>query len=487
MDVSQEKKLKNSQLLGYGSYTFFAALGALTWSFRNMYYALIGMNMALLSTVGLAVGVFDLTVTTMVGGIIEKVRLNIGGGGKYRPWLFIFMFVITFGVIITYTDFIPGNEVMHFITAFIGLLCVAISMSFIASAQFGIVPLLAGASAVDRTRITTWNYRIQTCTSIITSLSAAFLLTWFGTKFKPPLNYTVMSCCFAGFYIVGATMLRRVAKPYDLPVDKSSSSGPAAPEVKVSDMVKAVTTNSQLLVYLSANMLNTIGVMINMNMIIYFWQLIIPYTHGISPADSFPGLYTIAQTTTTVASFLFSMVGPELGKKIGKRRAIWIGMLGASVSAVLNCFFGAGFWALFVGINMIMTFSNSLYTGFGINYALDCGEYGLWKTGQDHRLVIMSMTNLPMKIAAVLGGLVMYLLAAIGFDSLAVQAASAQGGIPAFVDDVFVRNFMLLLMGIPAVCRLCASMLMRFAYKITDEDARMYAAENQARREAAAS
>ncbi|MCL2136517.1 MAG: MFS transporter [Coriobacteriia bacterium] len=485
MDVSQEKKLKTSELLGYSAYSVFSMLGSITWMWRSMYYALIGMNMSLLSSALMIARLTDLVVATLVGGIIEKVRLKIGGGGKYRPWLFIFMFVITFGIAITFTDFVPGNDTVHFVVVTIGALCVTISMSFIGAAQFGIVPQMAGASAVDRTRITVWNYRIMTVGTILTSATAAYMLTWFGTIFPSPMNYTVMSVGFSGFYIVGAVILRRVAKPYDLPQENAPGSA-GAPQVKVADMVKAVTTNSQLLIYLLASMLSMIGMLINMNIVIYFWQLIIPYTHGIPASDAFPGLYTIASTLTQVVGFVFSMIAPEVGKRLGKDKAMWVGLLGAAISSILNFFFGAGFWAIFVGINMIMSFAAALYAGFGINYALDCGEYGLWKTGQDHRLVIMSMNNLPMKIAGIIGGFSMYALAAIGFDSLAVQAASAQGVLPAFIDDQFVTNFMLLLMGIPAACNLIAALLMIFAYKIKDEDARMYAAENQARMEAAA-
>ncbi|MCL2631982.1 MAG: MFS transporter [Coriobacteriia bacterium] len=482
VDVTQQKNLKPSQLLGYTAYTFFAGLGANTWSFRNMYYALIGMDINLLTTVGLVCGFFDLPFTTVIGGVIEKVRLKIGGGGKFRPWLHIFTAVLSFGIFITFTDFIPGNEALHFATALIGLVCIAFGMTIVANAQFGIIPLMAGPSTVDRTRITTWNYRTQALTSIFTSMTSAYILTWFGTKFALPMNYTVMGLCFGGFYIVGGQILRRTAKPFDLPEEKTPA-GPARQSVKASDMVKAVTGNSQLLIYLCANMLNQFGIITNLNLVIYFWQMIIPFTHGIAPAASFPAMYTIAQTTTTLCNLAFSMIGPEIGKKLGKKRALEVGMLGSTLAASLNYFFGAGFWLRFVGFNLIMSFSNSLWTGFGANYALDCGEYGYWKTGQDHRLVIMSMINVPAKIAGISGGALMYALAAIGFDSAQVKAAA--GGIPAFVNDAFVRKFMFLMVGIAAIFRFCAFLLMRFGYKITDEDAKMYVAENQARKEAA--
>ncbi|MCL2151137.1 MAG: MFS transporter [Coriobacteriia bacterium] len=479
VDISQQKNLSNKQMLGYSSYTLFSMFGSITWFFRPAYYALIGMNMVLFSTALMIARIVDLVIAVMVGGIIEKVRLKIGGGGKYRPWLFIFMFVITFGIAITFTDFVPNNDTVHFIVVTVGALCVTISMSFIGAVQFGLVPVMAGASVVDRTRLTTFNYRVTTVGTIFTSLTGAYLLTWIGYVFAPPMNYTVMSAGFAGFYILGAIILSRTAKPFDQPQDAATIA--AAPQVKVSDMVKAVTTNSQLLVYLLATMLSMIGMLISMNIVIYFWQLIVPYTHGISADVAFPGYYTIGQTASTVGSFVFAMFAPQIGMKLGKGRAMWIGLLGAAVASALMFFFGAGLWVAFIGFNLLLMFAGALYAGFGVNYALDCGEYGLWKTGQDHRLVIMSMFNLPMKIAAIIGGMVLYALAAIGFDSLQVQSAAAQGVLPAFLTDDFVTAFMFLLAGIPAVCNLAAVLLMRFAYKITDEDAKMYAAENQKR------
>jgi Na+/melibiose symporter-like transporter len=296
------------------------------------------------------------------------------------------------------------------------------------------------------------------------------------------MNYTIMTAVFALFYFVGIAILRSIAKPYDIVED---TPGFAAPKVSLGDMVKAVTTNSQLLILLTVNTLSMIGMMAMMNIMIYYWQLIVPYTHGVPMGTSFPGLYTLGSTITTLASFVFAMFGPILGTKVGKKNAIVIGMLGSTVSGVLNFFFGAGMWALYVAISMIGTFAAAMFAGFGINYALDCGEYGLWKTGQDHRLVIMSMTNMPMKIAAIIGGFILYVLAAVGFDSGAVMMSTMTGELPAFVNDDFVTAFMLCMCLVPAIFNLLGALLMRFAYKITDEDAAMYAKENMERMMAA--
>ncbi|MDR2519780.1 MAG: MFS transporter [Eubacteriaceae bacterium] len=484
MEVNQEKRLTNKEVFGYSFYSIASLFGMISFAFLNMFYPALGMDMNLFSTALLIARIFDFVITLFVGGIMSKVHPKIGGG-KYRPWLFICQFVIYAGMVLLFTDF--GSNTSRFIVVIIGSLMVNTTMSFIVTAQFGIIPQMAGASAIDRNRLTTWNYRMMTFGTVFTSASGAYILAWIGTMVSPPLNYTIMTAVFALFYFVGIAVLRKTAKPYDI---SDEVGGMGAPQVRLSDMVKAVTTNSQLLIYLLASTFAFTGMMAMMNVMIYYWQLIVPYTHNIPMSSSFPGLYTIGSTLTTVASSIFALIGPAIGMKLGKVKAMWVGLMLAACSGVLNAFFGSTFWGLYVGISFIGTFAAALYSGFGVNYALDCGEYGLWKTGKDNRLVIMSMTNMPMKISAIFGGFVLYALSGIGYDSLQVAAATTPipgqealfGQIPAFVSAPgFVRNFMLLLGGIPAACNMIAALLMLFAYKISDKDATRYAQENMAK------
>ncbi|MDR2957750.1 MAG: MFS transporter [Coriobacteriales bacterium] len=477
MDVTQQKNLSLKQYFGYSFYSFASFFGMITFAFLNYFYPVIGMNYVLFSTALLVARILDFILTLFVGGIMEKVPLKLGGG-KYRPWLFISQFTIYAGMVLLFSDPVPGNDVVHFIIVVVGSILVNTTMSFIITAQFGIVPQMAGASVTDRVNLTTWNYRFMVLGQVGTSALGAYVLAWIGMVIAPPLNYTVMTAAFALFYFLGIGVLRATAKPYDKRVEGM----PGMPTVKVSDMVKAVATNSQLLIYLLAQTLMFTGLMAMMNIMIYYYQIIVPFTHeGITVQDGFPGLFTIGMTATSVASFIFALFAPILGNKLGKVRAMWIGCLIAALSGVLNFFFGASWWVLYIGISFLGTFSAALYSGFGVNYALDCGEYGLWKTGQDHRLVIMSMTNMPMKIAAIVGGLILYALAFIGYDSMAVSIAADQNVLPAFASDSFVTGYMFCLGMVPAIFNTLAALLMAFAYKIKDADAARYAAENMER------
>jgi Na+/melibiose symporter-like transporter len=466
MEANLDKgNLTTKQVFGYAFYNLASLFGMITFAFLNMFYPLLGMDMALFSTALLVARVIDFFVTLFVGVIMEKVPLRIGGG-KYRPWLFVSQFAIYGGLVLLFSD-IFGNNTGRFIVVIIGSLLVNTTMSFIMNAMFGIMPLMAGPSVTDRNKLSAWAYRLMTLGTVFTSATSAYILQFFQGMFpgNPATAYTVMTAIFGVFYFIGIGVLRSTAKPFD--VITETPAGMSPPKVSLGDMVKAVATNSQLLIYLLANTITFIGLMAMMNIMIFYWQLIVDSKF---PGQGFPALYTIGSTISTLASFVFALVGPSIGMKLGKKRAMWVGLFVAAVSGVLNALFGATHWGFYVAISMIGTFSAALYSGFGVNYALDCGEYGLWKTGQDNRLIIMSMTNMPMKISAIFGGMILYALAAIGYT-----------GPTTVITPEFIRGFMFLLGGVPAICNLIAGLLMLFAYKIKDEDAARYAAENAAK------
>ena len=119
--------------------------------------------------------------------------------------------------------------------------------------------------------------------------------------------------------------------------------------------------------------------------------------------------------------------------------------------------------------------ATALYSGFGMGYIIDVGEYGYWKTGIDNRTVTMSLVNVPIKIATFIAGSVaLFGLAFIGY--VPNMQASPE----------FIRKFMYLYGGIPAICNFLACLLNGFFYKIDDREAALYAKENREREAAKA-
>ncbi len=140
----------------------------------------------------------------------------------------------------------------------------------------------------------------------------------------------------------------------------------------------------------------------------------------------------------------------------------------AGISMLSISFVGGMSKYMFTLCTCLFTAAMYLFTSFGVNYFIDCGEYGYYKTGQDNRVIAMSMYNIPMKIGFMVGGsLGGYGLAFIGYH--AGMAATAE----------FIDKFLILLGAAPAVLLFIGVAAAHFGYKITDEDAAMYANANQ--------
>ena len=186
-------------------------------------------------------------------------------------------------------------------------------------------------------------------------------------------------------------------------------------------------------------------------------------------------MLTIALTCRSIFAFLASLCVPALGRKIGKRGSLAVGM-GLYACSML------GIWAFGLHSVWIMIVCMCLaqggcymYQSFGVNYYLDCGEYGYYVTGQDNRTFAVSIMNLPTKIGFAIGGsLVGYGLAWAGYE-----AGMA-------VTETFVSRYMMVLGLFPAIFMILAAILGIVGYKLTDAEAKKYAEANEAREKAAA-
>ena len=119
----------------------------------------------------------------------------------------------------------------------------------------------------------------------------------------------------------------------------------------------------------------------------------------------------------------------------------------------------------------IYNFGFNFAAGFGVNYFLDAGEYGYYKTGEDNRTIAMAMFNIPIKIATMVAGTMSGLaLGWINFDSVSIYG----GAVTPEIQKGFLFWFTLF----PAICMFIATALVIVCYKISDKDAAFYAAEN---------
>ncbi|MDR2517676.1 MAG: MFS transporter [Spirochaetaceae bacterium] len=459
----ETKTVTRKELTGYASFGAILALGMVPLQFLNIFLTEdLKITAGTLGTILLAARVIDFLISFSVGGIIESANFR---SGKYTPWLGLPRFIIYTGLILSFLP-LPLPLFVRAILVIVAYLMVNTTQSFVTTVQYGVLSLLSGPSIDNRNRLAIAAVRLTTVATVLTaSTSAPVRNAVAGIVGSTRSAYIIIAAAYGLFYIAALSMLSRVAKPYDQPNDPSRAA--ARPKITVKDMIRCVVTNKQLIIYLISGTLYFIGLFSPLQMVAYYYIYILH--------DPKLLLMAAATTITTLFSLVSTMIGPKIGLRLGRKKARFTGQFLAGISAVCIIFFAAHHVAVYIAIMCFSGLSAALYSGFGVSYIIDCGEYGYWKTGIDNRIVTNSLMNIPMKVSQFVGGsLGLYGLALIGWKT----------GME--VTPEFTRKFMLLLGGLPAVCYFCASFMTLFLYKIDDREAALYARENAERAKARA-
>ena len=417
------------------------------------------ISAGIVATLLLIARIADFAVSLTAGAIVQKSNLK---WDKYRSWLLILRWTIFAGCILQFVNTSTLPLPVRLVTVTLGYFLLHFSMNFVSLAQFGILAVMAGTSMEDRNRLAARSAQAGTIGGIITSATIIPLIN-FLTPHVGSNAYLIVAASFALLFVLGVEVISRAAAPYDNPETSQHSGGPA---VTVKDMIDSVVTNKQLLILVLTNTLSMIAGQVSMGIATYYFMYVV---------GNFT-LMALSMTISTVFGFFASLIGPTIGNKLGKKRAMVFGLFTNAVISLLIALFADSSVVIYIVLGCFRSIAMYSYMCFGQNYVLDAAEYGYYKTGKDSRTVAMSMGNIPIKIGFALGGaLGTYGLSMIGY----------QPGMTATPE--FIRSFMWIFGGIPAVLQLLACLTMQFGYKITDEDAAFYAQENAKRRAALAS
>lgn len=294
------------------------------------------------------------------------------------------------------------------------------------------------------------------CAAMLLTSALTIPLVKFFTPIVGGANaYLIVAVVLALPYIFGCQIVSNLCKKCD-PSGKAGKGGTPRSTVTITDMIRSVVQNKQLLVLFMAYTIYYIGLYVISGLGTYYFSYIV--------GDYIKMSYSM--TVGTITGFIASLFVPKLGGRLGKKRAFVTALViyGALYALV---YFVGGNWILYMIIGAVGGASVYLFTSFGANYFIDCGEYHLYKTGKDTRDIAISMYSVPMKIGMALGGAIAtYGLSIIGYNY------------DAAITDAFKNNFMILLSLIPAALVLIGAVIMQVGYKITDKDAEFYAAEN---------
>jgi len=478
--ANQENRVSSFQLNVYAFYGVFQNWGFwVPFLYGQMYMTnFLGIPIALTATILSVAKLIDFFFSLVAGGIVQSANLK---KGKFLPWMRTLRFVIAAGAILQMAPIGGMPTAVKAVVVALGYCCMHCSMNFMATCQFGVMPLIAGSNMEDRIKMTTRQAQVNSASSIILSFGTVPLITLVGNLVGDPgMGYTIVTACATLFLIIGVELLTKAVGPLDKPRDPNM---PAPPKVKIKDMVSAIFTNDQMVIYMLYQVVNQTGTYIVSGMAMYYWQVVM---------NSW-GFYALSSGITTCLGFVFAMFIPAIGKKLGKKKSIIVNTCVLVISKFIMATMGLKSIWWMTAATALQSAGMYLTMAFGVNYYLDIGEYGYYKTGKDFRTLSMSMQNIPMKISMAIGGAIGgYVLAWMGFDkwNALYTAATGLNGTQDFsymadaAFQSFQKTYITIYAFVPAVFAVIAVCIFMFGYKITDEDARFYAQENAKRKAA---
>ena len=466
-----DSKLTNGQITKYsmmGLTQFMAMMPAFMYyrTFLQVNLKVPAEMLAVLVLIGTGV---DFLLSLVAGPVVEK---STGGKwGKFRIFFATFPWIMFVGAIVVFiAPASIGSPLIKGLITIVGYIMIVASVSFMGNANFGVMAAMAGPSLTDRNRMSVKAAQMMALATIVTSLTILPIKTAiYNATGNEQLGYLIVSALFGATVLFGAKCVLDVSKPYDLPrpamTPEEKAKLPKGPSVGA--MFASVAKNPQLLVLMLVYTIYNFGFNFAAGFEMYFfmfWKL--------TPA-TFTAAYTIHATVRSVASYVGAMIGPTLGNKLGKKKALWVGLglWGLGLLGAYLCIGGTTPWYFYTIFASINAMAMYIFAGFGVNYFLDAGEYGYYKTGEDNRTIAMAMFNIPIKIATMVAGTMSGLaLGWINFDSVSIYG----GAVTPEIQKGFLFWFTLF----PAICMFVATALVIVCYKISDKDAAFYAAEN---------
>lgn len=447
------ERLSSGKVFRYAFYLFCSNLAVM----MHMSYLTIFMTDQLLipvtqvASVLLAARFIDLLVSLVCGPIIEKAPLP---WGKYRSWLKLGQWLVVFSVACMFFNTTAWPVAFRLGLCFAGYVILNVTMSFVTNSYYALGPVMAGANMDDRFRLSATSARISPISMLIVNALIIPSINLLTPVIGAVNAYFAVAVAFTIPYFFGVAGLNSAAKPYD--PDGGGKGVAGRPTVTLRDMLSSMVKNPQMLVLVVSYSLYYIGNYVISGMVTYYFRYIV---------GNFT-MMAVCSTISMVTGLVTVQFMPALGKKLGKKRAFIIG-LGLYALIRTSLYFIRGNWIGYVIVVILAGAMSYLFTGFGSNYFVDAGEYYLYETGVDTRTVAVSLYSVPLKMGMMLGNYI----GTMGLGLIGYRAGMT-------VTPEFTARFMALMAIVGPAIILLGVAVFALGYKITDEKAAFYAAEN---------
>lgn len=356
----------------------------------------------------LAIGrVGDMISVPLVGGFVEKTNLK---WGRYRSWLLIGAPLYGLFFVLIFTNYnlsLPVKIAVFSVVYVIG----HVFVNLVFGALYALIPLMTKTNH-ERSNLSAARFQLQSLSNIAFGYTAMPLLLFFtggGAEIPGERGFFLTTLLFAMIMVITFLIAFKVTKPFDVYNAPQVTGQQASKKSTISfkQMVAILFKNQHIIAMIIADTLRMLGFFGFAGLLTYYFIYVL---------NDLPMLAVFLGSIGFV-NFVVSMVFPMIAKKVDKRTIFIIGYIIVIASHLVTWAFvkdTTSFIALIVLQYVGMTLSNCA----GPAMYADATDYSELHFGKEGKGFLMSMANMPPKIALIISGsLTALVLSAIGYEA----------------------------------------------------------------------
>ncbi len=312
---------------------------------------------------------------------------------------------------------------------------------------------VCGATEGDRSFLSSRRWAWINADKVVLSAIATFLITRFTGIFgdSQVYPYILVAVVFSVLLLIGQYIIFKITDGYEeTSVDSAADSSPKKAErVTFRDMLNTIIHNPPLMAMFFAQCCTTTVSFILAQMAAYQFNF----------ALEAPAMLAFYLAATNFGAVLGSLAAGFLGKKMEAKKLSMCCLPLCVIFLICARLFAGNVFLFTAFILLERTCSNCNYSTFVTMYT-NCAVFAEYKNGVNTSGLVMSITNIPVKVAVLITGiLIPGVLSMTGYEStMTVVPEAVKSGLTNAITII------------PAICYCGAFLIITFCFKLSGKE-----------------
>ncbi len=417
---------------------FFSSVGGLYFSFFLTDIALLSVGYV--SFITLFTSIVDFIISPLSGGIIEGTKPM--RWGKLRSWVLICPIIVTIVYPMMFIKW--GSELVTTIVIVCLYVINTTAFNTMVSANYSLVPSMCSQEE-ERSHLSSNRMTGSNIGRLIMGYVAPMLIIPL-TNMAGNYGYTMIAFMATFLMFLGYMVHFNLSKGYE--GNGAASAVDKEDRLTIGEMFKAVFSNPQLIPLMVSDMTSTLGSFLLPSLIVYMYKYVIGNM----------ALLPIHNLVIGIGGMIGAYSSRFFMNKFEDRKHVCLMIYPCIALSCLCTRFVVNTPPLFIAVCGLLQFFIGITQPVESTLYYDVATYTEWKTGKDSTALIIGLTNLPIKLAGIIRGVVFSgLLIAVGYDANAGATPELRAGL--------INAFSLVTCIIPMI----GWISLKFFYKISPE------------------